>query len=61
MTRTESRREWPAVWSVQQTLRDLEGRGREEPVGPYREPTQVSLGEKPKVYRVYGGRGNSAN
>ena len=24
-----------------------------EPLGPYQEPTQVSLGEKPKAYRVY--------
>ena len=28
---------------------------------PYQEPTQVSLGEKPKACRVDAKRGNSAN
>ena len=28
---------------------------------PYLEPTQVSLGEKPKACRVHAKRGNSAN
>ena len=32
-----------------------------DPPRPYPEPTQVPLGEKPKVCRGETGRGNSAN
>ena len=61
MTRTRARREWPAIRWVLPNPRDIENAIKEELSCPYREPTLVPLGEKPKAYRVYHGRGNSAN
>ena len=61
MTRTRIRREWPATRWVLLNPGDNENASEEELSCPYQEPTLVPLGEKPKAYRVYYGRGNSAN
>ena len=51
-----------ARFRVVQLIPGANEKGREkDPPRSYLEPTQVSLGEKPKTYRVELKRGNSAN
>ena len=58
MARTGRRQEWPPVRAVRLIPGAREkGVGKSEPPRPYREPTQVPLGEKPQAYRVIRGQG----
>ena len=47
--------------AVQPIFGAIEKGVEKDPLCPYLEPTQVSLGEEPKACRVYTKRGNSAN
>ena len=58
MARTGRRREWGPVRALRPIPGAREkGAGKSEPPRPYREPTQVPLGEKPKAYGGYRGQG----
>ena len=62
MARTGRRREWGAVRPLRPIPGALEkGAGKSDPPRPYREPTQVPLGEKPQASGGQPGPGNSAN
>ena len=49
MVRTGRREEWPPVRAVRPIPGALEKGFGNDPPRPYREPTQVPLGEKPKA------------
>ena len=61
MARGGSRGEWPAFWRVPPSPGAHEKGAGKDPPRPYREPTQVPLGEEPKASGGQPGPGNSAN
>ncbi len=61
MVRSGRKREWASVWRLRPSPGALEKGLGNDPPRPYREPTQVPLGEEPKACGGYPGPGNSAN
>jgi len=57
MTRTTASGEWPPVGVVRQNPGDRENGVGQVRRSPYQEPTQVSLGKKPKASRGTVGKG----
>ena len=59
MARTRRKREYLPVFRTVQSISGAHEKDvGKDPLWPYPEPSQVSLGEEPKACRVYTKRGN---